>query len=671
MSTGPRLIWLVPALLLGLSVTGQAAAVAPEASEMQSPVSERWQRLDDAQANLSIEEAAAAYLAGEFAAHRGPINRGYTEAASWLAFELGPVPESTPPLYLVIEPVYLDQVDLFIAPAAAVAAGDYRFRQYRYGDARTLSERPLPQAKIVHPLRHDRQETRLVLIRVETRSTHLMDVRVESEAELHGALQWHLLLHGGFVAIALAFALVNALLAVRLRDKALGIYSGYVLSLGIGYAAIEGITNLLFPGIVHQINDWLVSAGTGVGFSLIAWLIMALFNTASDHRIAHYYLRLLALAGLVSAATTGSRYYSTATEALFFIGLPLVVVAMYLAWRSYRAGEPAGKIFLLAFGISTVGATASFLRILGLVPSNAFTLHAVQISSFVHIILMSLGLAERVLETEERARIALRSAEEKAVQLAGKMTQRLEATNETLTQTLSRERALRQDQQHFIETISHDYRTPLSVLKTNLDILRAEGGVASGRLNVMGQAIRSLARIFDEALRSRKFGWVPEDRGRARDLRELVDSMVQDFRSLHPECPLDLELPAEPAISNCNERLMRIVLDNVLDNARKYRSVDVPCISVCISPGADYHRIVVRNAVERDLELPSEALLSAHVRGSTDDPQPGSGVGLFLVRSAVEQMEGRVWLVQDDPGIFEIVIELPNFQPLQEAPNHE
>ncbi len=399
----------------------------------------------------------------------------------------------------------------------------------------------------------------------------------------------------------------------------------------------------------------------------MAWLVMALFDTSRRHRWAHYYLIIVALAGLGAFLATGGPFYSRSAELLFAVSLPLVFVAMYLAWASYRAGEPAGRIFLLAFCVSTIGATAPFLRILGILPSNLFTLHALQVSSFIHMILMTMGMSERVLDAEERAKRALQSAEQHAVSLAGRMTQRLEASNEALTQTLERERQLRLDQQRFIESISHDYRTPLAVLNTNLDIIRSEGGVGSGRLAVMGQAIRRLRSLFDDALRSRRFGWVPDDENRRVDVGEMLELMVDEFRVLHPECPVSLETPKASIEALGNDRLLRVVLFNLLDNARKYRvrAPDDRGIEVCCHMSDHSVSIAIRNAVEKKSDAPADALMAPFVRGGSEGDESGTGMGLFLVRSAVEQMNGRVWLVEDDPSVFEVLIELSGGAPIE------
>lgn len=621
---------------------------------------EHWSFWDDPAADAGLEEALTALDAGVFEAVNSGFNRGYTSAASWLHVRVTRTAESPESVYLLLDPVYLDEVDVFVQ-----TPGDERqaesFQHYRFGDHRPVGSRSLPQSRAVLPLALKADSPVDLLVRIQTTSTHFFEATLATEPAMQSTVQWRLLLHGGFVAVALALSLMHFLLAFRLRDSVLAIYATYVLTLAVGYAGIEGIAKLVFPGIAHHINDYLVGFGTGVSFSVVAWLIAVIFNTKKDHRLAHRFLQVVFLLGLVVFAATGYPLYASVAQILFVAGLIFVFVAFWLAWVHWRAGDPAGRLFLIAFSVSSVGATVSFLRILGLLPVNILTQYAVQMSSFVHMILMALALSERVLAAEEKAKQALRDAEKKAIDLADQMTGKLTQSKQSLEETLARERVLRQEQSDFIDTISHQYRTPLSVLTTNIDILHSRGEISETRFSVMTNALRRLTEIFTDAMNTHRMGHPPRLTLRAIDLKQLAVDVSAEFREAHADCPIHLSISQYPVFAQVDPRMMELVLLNLLENAYKYRwlEVDDSGITLELVAAGSTLQIIVGNSIAPNALVDREKLLQRFVRGREQSSQPGSGLGLYLVKQGIEQMGGSV--VIDDSTIerFVVILTLP------------
>lgn len=670
-----RAIWgFALAALLAMASMAAATESAPmtfSGDQNAASLTPYWQFWDDSADAADLSDAIEALGAGAYQAVGESFNRGYTQSTSWLYARVNRAADADEVLYLLLEPVYLDEVDVFVAPAAEAMRAE-RFTLHVFGDHRPVTDRALPQSRAVLPLAFSRSDSLDIFVRVRTLSTHFLDATLANQPLMEKTVQWRLLLHGGFVAVALAIALVHLLLAYRLRERVLLIYALYVLSLGIGYGAIEGIANLVLPGVIHHLNDWFVGIGTGLSFALIAWLVIEIFDTANQHRRAHRFLQLVVLLGLAAFVATGQVVYPTIAQLLFIAGLGFLFIAFWLAWVHYRAGDPAGRLFLIAFSVSAIGATVSFLRILGLLPINVLTQYAVQMSSFAHMILMTLALSERVLAAEDAAKKALREAEQKAVGLANRMTGKLAESKKDLERTLARERSLRKEQSDFIDAISHEYRTPLSVLTTNIDILHSRGKLEESRFAAMTAAVRRLGEIFNDAMRTHRIGRPPQLALSSIDLAALVDEIIGEFHQTHSDCVVRWQPPTNPAIIQADRRMMALVMFNLLENAYKYRRKQPSDCGVGVSLNVfdDRVGITVSNEVESMDTYDRAVLLERFVRGDSAGAQPGSGLGLYLVKRGIEDMAGSVTISESALDRFEITITLP-YSPVAHGFNDE
>jgi signal transduction histidine kinase len=217
-----------------------------------------------------------------------------------------------------------------------------------------------------------------------------------------------------------------------------------------------------------------------------------------------------------------------------------------------------------------------------------------------------------------------------------------------LFQNISPLKALERQREDFIHTVSHDLRTPLSIVLGHAQIIERFGDaserVAKGtraiitavrRMNSMIQDLVDSSRLESGDLR---LAPRPIDlRAYLTDLRERL-SVSLDTQRVRLEVPDGL-----PEALADVDRLERIVT-NLVSNALKY------------SPGGTQVRVTV---AARDGELVTS--VEDHGRGIAPDELPklfqryfrtrdarehreGLGLGLYIVKGLVEAHHGRVWV---------------------------
>lgn len=223
------------------------------------------------------------------------------------------------------------------------------------------------------------------------------------------------------------------------------------------------------------------------------------------------------------------------------------------------------------------------------------------------------------------------------------------------------ERALRSRQEHFIDLVSHEYRTPLAIMQTNLDILTLSQDPARWHkaLNNMEKAVERLGVVFDGSLRRDDWGGWRALHLKPIDLPRWLSRRLDDTRAGWPAPVPTIELRIrEDASIQADPALLDTVLINLLDNARKYGPSDGPIV-VELTRRADQVVLSVSNDCAPDLALEPLDLLAKSVRGPNSHGVPGLGMGLYLVDKLVEDQGGRVEPRLDRPGRFEIELIFP------------
>lgn len=211
------------------------------------------------------------------------------------------------------------------------------------------------------------------------------------------------------------------------------------------------------------------------------------------------------------------------------------------------------------------------------------------------------------------------------------------------TQLLLQQEQARLDQQYLDEQrqllamLAHEMKTPLA----NLRIWMEAG--PKGR-PVMQRAIHDMDRVIERCVH---VGQLSDQRLQPHnewlDATELTQRVWNASRQ---PARAELVLPPDVAALNADAQMLAIVLGNVLENAYKYSAPATPVefgLSAQVGPhGQAGWRWVVENTVG-DAGFPeADKVYDKYYRSPRALRQSGSGLGLFLVKSLVDLMQGGV-----------------------------
>jgi signal transduction histidine kinase len=128
------------------------------------------------------------------------------------------------------------------------------------------------------------------------------------------------------------------------------------------------------------------------------------------------------------------------------------------------------------------------------------------------------------------------------------------------------------------------------------------------------------------------------------DLRSCIDAVLQSYRNAPQNAGIVLRCELPPLSVLGDRDGLAIILRNLLDNAIKFsRNTAAPAIDIGAREDGGKVILWVRdNGIGFDMKF-HERIFDIFSRLHRPEDYPGTGVGLALVRKAVQRMGGKVW----------------------------
>jgi len=204
-----------------------------------------------------------------------------------------------------------------------------------------------------------------------------------------------------------------------------------------------------------------------------------------------------------------------------------------------------------------------------------------------------------------------------------------------------------QELEAFAYSVSHDLRAPLraidgfsqALLEDCADRLDERGREHLGRVRA---AARRMSELIDDILELSRVGRAELVR-RAVDLTDLARQVVAELRRREPERAVEVIIE-ERLFALADQRLMRIVLENLLGNAWKFTAGGAAArIELGSARGESGVVYTVRdNGAGFDPAFAGK-LFRPFSRLHADSEFAGTGIGLATVHRIIDRHGGRVW----------------------------
>ena len=210
--------------------------------------------------------------------------------------------------------------------------------------------------------------------------------------------------------------------------------------------------------------------------------------------------------------------------------------------------------------------------------------------------------------------------------------------------------------------VSHEFRTPIAVVRSSLDNLRQQSLTddATVYVNRAQQGIERLTVILHRMSEATKLEQSLQTAEREHfNLSDVLSGCVDGYRGVHPNIPIHLRLPQTQTWMVGAPDLIAQMLDKLVGNAVDFRH-DGSSIDIRLDASSSSAKIIVTN---EGPALPTEmqqqlfdSMVSLRPPQSSDEAH--LGLGLYIVRLIAEFHDGQARLENrpDGKGVNAVIM---------------
>jgi signal transduction histidine kinase len=221
-------------------------------------------------------------------------------------------------------------------------------------------------------------------------------------------------------------------------------------------------------------------------------------------------------------------------------------------------------------------------------------------------------------------------------------------TKEELILALDKEKALNELKSRFITMISHEYRTPLTVLSNSAYLLDKyfEANAKEkfyDSLDKINYSVKSMANLLEDVIR---FGYNDTEE-RDNELAELdiinqLETIIANFEHQDgKKYNISIQASENPFIIKTDARKVRLILNNIIKNAITYNKEKVEVTVTVNRVGKKVYIVVADNGIGIANEDMSN-LFEPFYRGGNTIGKSGMGLGLPISKRYVDSLKGEI-----------------------------
>lgn len=220
-----------------------------------------------------------------------------------------------------------------------------------------------------------------------------------------------------------------------------------------------------------------------------------------------------------------------------------------------------------------------------------------------------------------------------------------------------------QQQRQFVADASHEFKTPLSVIMANAELLSSEELQEEDRVrfskNILSMSYQMRSLVENLLEMARIDSGTMEMPMELLDFSELVSDAAMSFQPVYAESERSLSWEIEEGLCiQGNEHSLFQLLDVLLDNGRKYaepkscvqlrlQRTGRGCLLTVSSHGAALSKEELKNIFKR------------FYRGDKARAMNGSyGLGLSIAQGVVELHRGKIW-AESEHGMNTFFVQIP------------
>lgn len=222
---------------------------------------------------------------------------------------------------------------------------------------------------------------------------------------------------------------------------------------------------------------------------------------------------------------------------------------------------------------------------------------------------------------------------------------------------------LNRRQSNFIDSVTHELKSPIASLKLYLQTLRRRQlpPEETGKFyHDMLEDVERLDKLINHLLDVARLDYTPNERD-LEDilLADLLPGVIEGV-CLRYQTPTDVvRINAQPCLVRGRRVDMELILRNLIDNAVKYASKENPLIDVTIEPGRTqvvYLRVADNGGGIKSKDRSKIFGRFERLGSELERETTGMGLGLYIVGQLVSRLRGVIRVRDSSSGgaLFEV-----------------
>lgn len=364
------------------------------------------QYLEDKTGTLSLSEVTSPTSRSRWQDIQATTpNFGVTQSTYWLALPIFNSDTHKSRWLLEIANPNIDSIEFY----AGTDLGTESSITHRFdgGNQYPFSQRYRQDPHFLFPVSIEPQQTVWIYLRIKSANMMKLPLSLWQEEAYNKQRTAELMIQGGYFGIMAIMALYNLFVYFSLRDKSYLYYVIFVTTFSSWMFIEKGLAfQYIWPNGIWQnaqLYPVLASLGTGMTAIFANEYLSLKHNHPTYYRIL-YALSALWIAIALCALVLPIYVSMKLITAIAFPGGTLLLFAGLLMWKE---GLVAAKYYTIAWITMIIGGLTFSLLSMGFVPYNIFTENALQVGLILEVVLLSLGLANRINTTRREKDAAL------------------------------------------------------------------------------------------------------------------------------------------------------------------------------------------------------------------------------------------------------------------------
>ena len=233
----------------------------------------------------------------------------------------------------------------------------------------------------------------------------------------------------------------------------------------------------------------------------------------------------------------------------------------------------------------------------------------------------------------------------------GAFTESFDLLREELDAARQREYESNRSKKELVATLSHDIKTPVASIKavSELMLMQAKDDKVIKQVNTIYSKAEQINLLVTdmfhatlEELQQLKLTVTEES---SEVLVDMIENVNYDNQIVYDSIP--------PCIILTDPLRMQQVIDNIISNSYKYAGTNITIKSQINQGYLELHIIDFGSGISEE-ELP--LLFNKYYRGKNVEGKNGSGLGLYISKYFMENMDGQISCYNREDG-FTVVLE--------------